>query len=110
MPCSDGDVPYPKSREEELNEKVPAPILCALLSNNIVTIEQMGRPEVLHDAGIRYQELIEWWEHHQARDRERKRWEEQRQRELDVKARQELERLIAKYPETAAELVKARKP
>ena len=78
MPCTDGGVPFPPSREEVLNDKVPVPMLCALLS----LIEEEGTLEGRladvdwKEAGITKAEFREWWETHKRRDAER------RQREL----------------------------
>jgi hypothetical protein len=82
MPCNDGGVPYPPTREEVLNDKVPVPMLCALLT----VLKQDGQLEAyLNDidwkeAGITEDEFLEWWTNHKRRDQQRKAREEERRR------------------------------
>jgi hypothetical protein len=85
MPCTDGGVPYPPSREELLDKKVPSAMLCALLSVGLPSgmLEQIDWDE----AGITRAEFTEWWQRHRAQDVVR-RAAEQRTRE-----REELRRL-----------------
>lgn len=76
MPCGDGGVPYPLTREEELNARVPMRALCAMLSAMAVS-EYLNMLERIDwkEAGVQRSEFVEWWKLHQDRDLERKRRE-----------------------------------
>ena len=74
MPCTDGGVPYPPTREEKLDAKVPIPALCAFLRvlSPILYLQALDLIDWT-EAGIRREEFVEWWKMHQERDRLRQR-------------------------------------
>lgn len=83
MPCYDGGAPYPPSRDEVLNRKMPA-VLCGL-------VQALGPETVIQAidwraAGVTQAEFREWWALHVAEDNRR------RQREAEQKRREELRR------------------
>lgn len=72
MPCTDGGIPYPPTREEKLNAMAPA-MLCALVS----TLDKEALEGVLKkvnwaEAGITHAEFDEWWALHKRRDASRR--------------------------------------
>lgn len=76
MPCGDGGVPYPKTREEILDAKVPTPMLCALLSAIPKFMSPKDQRYLFEkidwkEAGITRAEFQEWWKNHKRRDAER---------------------------------------
>lgn len=81
MPCSDGGVPYPPSREEVLNSRMPA-VLCGLVS--VIGLDAVLATVDWKEAGVSQGEFREWWAMHQRQDAQR------RAREADQKRRQEL--------------------
>jgi hypothetical protein len=74
MACNDGGVPYPPTREEVLNEKVPTAMLCAILRvcDKHTAFESaffaMLSAIDWKQAGITPAELHEWWQLHKKRD------------------------------------------
>lgn len=74
MPCTDGGVPFPPTREEILNDKIPVPMLCALLSvlAKDGTIEGILSDIDWKEAGINQQDFDEWWRLHRLRDQQRR--------------------------------------
>lgn len=77
MPCGDGGVPYPPTREEELDAMVPIPALCGILKRmTALEIDELkGRIDWV-EAGINRDDFTEWWAMHQARDAEREQREQ----------------------------------
>jgi hypothetical protein len=77
MPCTDGGVHYPPSREEVLDEKAPA-MLCAIMSaisngeNIPITLDRVLRHVNWKEAGVTRAEFDEWWKLHQRRDAARR--------------------------------------
>lgn len=71
MACTDGGVPYPPTREELLDAKVPTPMLCAIM--RVLSLPE--RKSLLtaidwEEAGITRAEFEEWWATHKRRDEE----------------------------------------
>lgn len=73
MPCTDGGVPYPPTREEELDAKVPRAVLCALMALPMdMTLTEAFAGIDWAEAGVTKSELVEWWDLHRKRDHARK--------------------------------------
>jgi len=98
MPCTDGGVPYPRSREEKLTDKMPA-VLCGIMRVLPPFKDQMemARHPVFaqlnwREAGVAPGELWDWWQMHKAEDDARRQREaqEQRRRRLVKQAKAKL--------------------
>lgn len=88
MPCGDGGVPYPPTREEILEAKTPR-MLCAVLSTLDPGVLDACLGHVnWKEAGVTRAELEEWWALHRKRDAQRRKREkaEADQKELRGKA------------------------
>lgn len=75
MPCTDGGVPYPPTRQQRLTAMMPA-ALCGVL--NALSLEELARMLTVFDekeAGVTTEEMMEWWTHHKEEDAERRRRE-----------------------------------
>jgi predicted acyl esterase len=94
MPCFDGGVPYPPSREEVLTAKMPA-VLCGIVT--YMGIDVLVEMVNWQEAGVTPAEFREWWRLHQRDD------EVRRVREARDKRRAEL-RLQAEGKLTPEEL------
>lgn len=77
MPCFDGSAPYPPSREEVLDDKMPA-VLCSLVSR--VGIDQIIALVDWKEAGVTQAEFQEWWVLHLQRDIDHRQIYEQQER------------------------------
>jgi hypothetical protein len=80
MPCTDGGVPYPPSREEILDSKTPA-MLCALIgalekSDYLDALDRIDWKE----SGLTRNQFEEWWGIHQQRDEARRKREAEQKR------------------------------
>ena len=89
MPCNDGGIPFPPTREDILNTKTGA-MLCAIVH---VLIDQSGTEKEFFawldssidwkEAGISLVDIKDWWRYHKARDRERKENEQLAKKQKD---------------------------
>jgi hypothetical protein len=73
MPCGDGGVPYPPTREEELAAKTPQ-MLCGILKALTGTPAfkaLLGRVD-WKEAGVMRAEFDEWWLLHSRADTDRR--------------------------------------
>jgi hypothetical protein len=91
MPCGDGGVPYPPTREEILGEKT-AQYLCGIVKvlegpNVNVTLDRVLRHVDWKEAGVTRAEFTEWWDLHKRRDAERKAREEREAHEAAERER-----------------------
>jgi hypothetical protein len=74
MPCSDGGVPYPKSRLEQLDDLAPA-MLCGLFHANeavfLLLLEGIDEKE----CGVTKHQVREWIALHEEKDAQRRKGE-----------------------------------
>lgn len=89
MPCTDGGVPYPPTREEIIAAKMPA-VLCGLVSK--LGVDAVVDAVDWVEAGVTPAEFVEWWTVHERNDRMR-RQREARQREQEALRAQALAKL-----------------
>lgn len=86
MPCTDGGVPYPPSREQVLDDKCPQ-FLCAFLRLfPDVEVQRMARLRVdWKEAGVKAAEFNEWWVMHKKRDAARQAVDAQTKQQETIK-------------------------
>lgn len=89
MPCTDGGVPYPPSRDDFLDRRTSA-MLCALFNVNEATMLLLVEGVNEREAGVTKAEIREWWKLHQAKDIAR------REREAAERKRMELRKAAFK--------------
>ena len=88
MPCTDGGIPYPPTREEILNKQVPMAVLCAVVTNfGVAHIAEIVRATA-KQSGVSETDFRAWWMMHSARDQQRKAHEayDRKQRTLKAQA------------------------
>lgn len=86
MPCSDGGIPYPPSKEELLDRQTPA-MLCAIFSALSPTQRANAMQEAdWTEAGVSLKEFSDWWKMHQVRDSERRAQEARQKKAAEARA------------------------
>jgi hypothetical protein len=100
MPCSDGGIPYPPSREEVLNRMMPA-VLCGLVA--ALGIETVIQAVDWKEAGVTVPAFREWWHLHQQKDELRRVREARDKRRAELRAQAE-----AKLSHEELEIIKER--
>lgn len=85
MPCDDGGVPFPPTREEVLNAKAPA-MLCAVFAalSDIYDANTIINSINEAESGVTKAELLEWYVMHRRQDAARRIREEQSRKLRDA--------------------------